>query len=73
MQCPRRIAWTHDSAVQEIPAKKPASTEQPARIDQRLRALNGSIHDQASTIHRRRTGVRVHSRQRQRTGADFRE
>ena len=39
-QRPRRVAWADDSAVHEVAAERTVSTEQPTRIDQRLRARN---------------------------------
>jgi hypothetical protein len=42
-QHPRRAAWADDSAVLEAAAERTVSTEQPTRIDRRLRIRPGAL------------------------------
>src|SRR4029077_3957386 len=68
---PRRTARADHSAAHQVAADDPVSAEQPTWIDYRVRAGDRAIDDQASPIHRRRTGVGVRARQRQRAGAQL--
>ena len=68
---PRRTARADHPAVYQVASDNTVSAEQPTRIEQGVRAGDRAIDDQASTIHRRRTGVSIRTRQRQRAGAQL--